>query len=110
MSDAEKKAKEQKRLEEQAAKEVAEKKAIEAAEKEAAEKEAKQAEAEKKKAAEQEELNAAQAAKKAALVRKPVFWVIKSNLKHNGIFYPKGYKCPDSKIEEFKAKGFIEQV
>lgn len=108
MSDAEKKAKEQKKLEEQAAKEVAEKQAKEKAEKEAAEKAEAEAEAAKQKAKEEKELAAAQEQKKA-LFKKPTFWVLKGDLKHNGIFYAKGCVCPDSKLEEFKEKGFVEE-
>lgn len=108
-TDAEKKAKEQKKLEEQAAKEVAEKQAKEKAEKEAAEKAAAEEEAAKQKAKEEKELAAAQEQKKA-LLKKPKFWVFKGDLKHNGIFYAKDCVCPETKLEEFKEKGFVKEA
>jgi len=55
-----------------------------------------------------EELAAAQEKQKAFVIKKPKLFVMKDNILHNGVFYEKGKVCPDSKIEEFTAKGFLE--
>ncbi len=37
-------------------------------------------------------------------------WVLKHNLKRNGLFYAKGKACPESKLTEFGKLGFIKEV
>jgi hypothetical protein len=37
-------------------------------------------------------------------------WVLKQNLKRNGLFYAKGKACPESKLTEFGKLGFIKEV
>ena len=34
--------------------------------------------------------------------------IIKSNIKHNGVFYEKGAKCPKDVYKLFESKGFLE--
>ncbi len=114
MTEAENKAaqaakKEQENIDKKAAKDAAEKVARENAEKAEAEKAKAKDEKDAEKKADEKELKEAQE-KRVALFKKPLFKVMKVNVIHNGICYDKGNVCPDSRIELFEEKGFIEEL